>query len=198
MDDVLSRLYYYLNQGGVVMIPLFICSCVMWALIVERMIYFYRLEKRDIAFHRLLPLLKQGQIPPSLDGIRALLMRDLMARRTGNPELDKRILEACAMTIGPRLTRFIPIIAVLAAVSPLFGLLGTVTGMITTFDVITLFGTGNAKAMAGGISEALVTTQSGLMVSIPGLLMGALLHRRAQREKNRLQEAVMILKRSLK
>ena len=121
-----------------------------------------------------------------------------MEHRTGNPGFDRRTLEACSMIIRPRLTRFISVIAVLAAVSPLFGLLGTVTGMITTFDVITLFGTGNARAMAGGISEALVTTQSGLMVSIPGLLMGVMLHRRALREENRLQEAMMILKRSLK
>jgi biopolymer transport protein ExbB len=196
--ETVSRVYHYLNQGGIVMIPLIICSCVMWALILERMIYFYFLKKNDIAFHRLLPLLKQGEIPQSFDGIRAFLIRELLSSRTGIPEVDRRTLEACAMVIRPRLKRFISVIAVLAAVSPLFGLLGTVTGMITTFDVITLFGTGNAKAMAGGISEALVTTQRGLMVSIPGLLMGVILHKKALQEESRLQEAVMILKRSLK
>jgi hypothetical protein len=56
---------------------------------------------------------------------------------------------------------------VLAAVAPLLGLLGTVTGMIATFDVLAVFGTGNAKAMAGGISEALITTQTGLLVALP-------------------------------
>ena len=156
--DAARQIYHYLSQGGVVMIPLMVCSCIMWTLILERMIYFYRLEKRDLAFHRMLQALKKGVVPDALDGIRAFLVRDIMAHRTGDTELDGRIIEACAMSIRSRLTRFLSVIAVLAAVSPLFGLLGTVTGMITTFNVITLFGTGNARAMAGGISEALVTT----------------------------------------
>ncbi len=63
----------------------------------------------------------------------------------------------------------------MAAVSPLLGLLGTVTGMISTFDVITEFGTGNPKLLSGGISEALVTTELGLIVAIPALLLGHLL-----------------------
>ena len=196
--DVVRQIYHYLSQGGIVMIPLMVCSCIMWTLILERMIYFYRLERRDVSFHRMLQALKKGGVPDALDGIRAFLVRDIMAHKTGDPELDGRIIEACAMSIRPRLTRFLSVIAVLAAISPLFGLLGTVTGMITTFNVITLFGTGNARAMAGGISEALVTTQSGLMVSIPGLFMSVMLYRRAFGVEKRLQEAVMILKRSLK
>ena len=75
--------------------------------------------------------------------------------------------------------------------------LGTVTGMMTTFDVIALFGTGNARAMAGGISEALITTQSGLLVAIPGLLMSAFLIRRADRLEDRLDELIMTLKRHI-
>ena len=70
---------------------------------------------------------------------------------------------------------------------PLLGLLGTVTGMITTFDVISEFGTGNARALASGISEALVTTQSGLVVAVPGLLIGGFLFQRAQKIKGRME-----------
>ena len=74
-----------------------------------------------------------------------------------------------------RLDRFNSIILVFAAVAPLLGLLGTVTGMIATFDIITEYGTGNPKLLAGGISIALVTTELGLIVAIPLLLIGNLL-----------------------
>ena len=100
--------------------------------------------------------------------------------------------------VRPNLTQRIGIIATLAAIAPLLGLLGTVSGMITTFDVITLFGTGNAKAMAGGISESLITTQSGLTVAIPGMFMGVYLSRRCARLSGKLDETISILKRSMR
>ena len=78
-------------------------------------------------------------------------------------------------------------------VAPLMGLLGTVIGMIETFDVISLFGTGNAKAMAGGISVALVTTQSGLVVAIPGLFVSGFLARRSRRLESALDEFSLAL-----
>jgi len=80
-----------------------------------------------------------------------------------------------------RLNRGLATVAVLAAVSPLLGLLGTVTGMIETFQSITLFGTGDPKLMSGGISQALVTTQLGLTVAIPLVLFHSLLVGRANR-----------------
>jgi len=80
-----------------------------------------------------------------------------------------------------RLNRGLATVAVLAAVSPLLGLLGTVTGMIETFQQITLFGTGDPKMMSGGISQALVTTQLGLSVAIPLVLFHSLLTGRANR-----------------
>jgi len=80
----------------------------------------------------------------------------------------------------PRLGRWLPFIRITAATAPLLGLLGTVTGMIRTFDLINIFGTGDAKNLAGGISEALVTTEFGLIVAIPALLLHAWLSRRVQ------------------
>jgi biopolymer transport protein ExbB len=77
------------------------------------------------------------------------------------------------------------------------GLLGTVTGMIATFDVLSVFGTGNAKAMAGGISEALITTQTGLLVAIPGLYMKGFLDRRADNLIQRVQTVGYYLRRHL-
>ena len=89
------------------------------------------------------------------------------------------------------------LIRVLIAICPLLGLLGTVTGMITTFDVLAVFGTGNAKAMAGGISEALITTQTGLLVAIPGLYMKGFLERRARRLQQRIAAVGYHLRRQL-
>ena len=90
--------------------------------------------------------------------------------------LDEQLGEESSL-----LSRGLPTVAVLAAVSPLLGLLGTVTGMIETFQQITLFGTGDPKMMSGGISQALVTTQLGLSVAIPLVLFHSLLTGRANR-----------------
>lgn len=95
--------------------------------------------------------------------------------------LDEQLAEESSM-----LNRGLPTVAVLAAVSPLLGLLGTVTGMIETFQSITLFGTGDPKLMSGGISQALITTQLGLAVAIPLVLFHSLLVGRANRIVERL------------
>lgn len=89
------------------------------------------------------------------------------------------------------LDRFGSVILVIAAVAPLLGLLGTVTGMISTFDVITEFGTGDPKLLSGGISEALVTTELGLIVAIPALLVGNLLSGWAERIKDHMEQAAL-------
>jgi biopolymer transport protein ExbB len=81
-------------------------------------------------------------------------------------KLDEAILKE-----APKLEKWQGSIKVLAAVAPLMGLLGTVVGMIATFQAITLFGTGDPKLMAGGISQALVTTVLGLVVAIPLVLL---------------------------
>ena len=91
----------------------------------------------------------------------------------------------------PPLERFRSAITVLAAVAPLLGLLGTVTGMISTFDVITEYGTGDPKLLSGGISEALVTTELGLIVAIPTLLIGNLLTGWADRIVARLEVSAL-------
>ena len=87
--------------------------------------------------------------------------------------------------------RFGAAIIVIAAISPLLGLLGTVTGMISTFDIITKYGTGDPKLLSSGISEALLTTKFGLIVAIPLLVMGNLLSSWGQRIKNELEQAAL-------
>jgi biopolymer transport protein ExbB len=102
-----------------------------------------------------------------------------------NPSMDTETLELKLsegiMRETPKLESGLPLLKIIAAIAPLMGLLGTVTGMIVTFQAITIFGAGDPKAMAGGISTALVTTVQGLVVAIPVVLMYTLVSVRAQR-----------------
>jgi len=91
-------------------------------------------------------------------------------------KLDEAVLKEL-----PQIEKGLPLIKLLAAVAPLLGLLGTVTGMIATFQSITLFGTGDPKLMAGGISQALITTVLGLVAAIPLLFMHNIVNGRSKR-----------------
>lgn len=93
--------------------------------------------------------------------------------------LEMRLAEAILDEM-PRINRFVVIIKIISVVAPLMGLLGTVTGMINTFQAITLFGTGDPKTMAGGISQALVTTVLGLVVAIPAVVLHTIVASRAK------------------
>jgi biopolymer transport protein ExbB len=123
--------------------------------------------------------------PRLYKGMVSLLVADYLHNKIGNPELDRHILEETVHRLNRSLDGYLGSIGVLAAVAPLLGLLGTVLGMIVTFEVISVFGTGNAKAMSESISEALITTQTGLLVAIPGMYMHGFLQRRAQNLKQR-------------
>ena len=97
--------------------------------------------------------------------------------------LFEKILE-----VRPTLERFLPFLAIAAAAAPLLGLLGTVTGMIKTFELITIFGTGDARSLSSGISEALVTTAAGLIVAIPALVIHGALSRMARHKLGLLEQ----------
>ncbi len=106
--------------------------------------------------------------------------------------LELRMSEA-VLSETPRINAFIPFLKIIAAVAPLMGLLGTVTGMIITFQAITLFGAGDPRLMAGGISQALVTTVLGLCVAIPMLLLHSLVQMRAKALTEILQQRAVAI-----
>ena len=95
-------------------------------------------------------------------------------------ELVEESMYERVLTAKQRLYSYLPFIAICAASAPLLGLLGTVTGIINTFKLITVFGSGDVKSLSGGISEALITTKWGLIVAIPSLLLHAFLSRKAR------------------
>jgi biopolymer transport protein ExbB len=108
--------------------------------------------------------------------------------RDEDRETQESVLQEAILHQLPRVEKGLSVLAVLGAVAPLLGLLGTVTGMINTFRVITLFGTGDPKLMSGGISEALVTTELGLAVAIPIMLLHTFLSRRADHIVGEMEE----------
>ena len=116
----------------------------------------------------------------------------VMQVKDNNPGLDTETLELklseSILRELPKLSSMLTLIKIISVVAPLIGLLGTVTGMINTFQAITLFGTGDPKLMAGGISQALVTTVLGLVVAIPMVFLFAYLNSRSKNIINILQQ----------
>ncbi|MDY6854581.1 MAG: MotA/TolQ/ExbB proton channel family protein [Thermodesulfobacteriota bacterium] len=198
MQNWIYRLTEYFQAGGPVMIPLLILSIIMWFLIINRTIYMRRLFYKNMPRRKAGEFVKMNQVPDSgFQGVNALLVKEFLAKRSHDPETDAYILDETVMNLVSSMDRYLAVITALSGIAPLLGLLGTVTGMITTFDVITVFGTGNSKAMAGGISEALITTQTGLLISIPGFYMSGFLNKRSINLKHRIAATGMYLKRYL-
>jgi biopolymer transport protein ExbB len=186
----------YLAAGGAVMIPLAALSLVMWLLIINRSLYFHRLNAGRLTPAGALEHITRQSRPDTqrYRGAIALLVKEFLERSTGRRSLDRYILDETVVVLTRSLDRHLAVIGVLAAIAPLLGLLGTVLGMITTFDVIAVYGTGNTRAMAGGISAALITTQTGLLVAIPGMYMKNFLTRRAEKLKRRIATVAMFVR----
>jgi biopolymer transport protein ExbB len=115
-------------------------------------------------------------------------------RHIGEPkDLVEEIMFEKMLETRLRLTTWLPFIALSASSAPLLGLLGTVTGMINTFNLITVYGSGDARTLSSGISEALITTEYGLIVAIPALLLHAWLARRARRLVDGMEKSAVSL-----
>lgn len=159
---------------------------VMWPLLVTGLLLAYLLGLRAVDFATLTRLpLPDGPAKPAEAGARLrTLLREAGPRAVGQAELMLR-------QHAQRLERGGAVIETLVVAAPLLGLLGTVRGMVTTFEALTdmaLFS--QSGGVAGGIAEALVTTQMGLGIAIPGLLAHRLLERRARRLRGEAEAAV--------
>ncbi len=149
------------------MYPLLLCCFWMWSLIL---------------FH--LPVYQATVVQAGLE-----LRERYQARSRDNRRHDRRLYsELLEQHYQRRAVRGISTIKVLAAVAPLLGLFGTVTGMIRTFQSVAIFGLGNPKALASGISEAMITTQFGLLIALPGILAVFFMRRRGVRDHRKLQQ----------
>ena len=142
-----------IREGGVVMIALIVLSLIL-----------YRSAFGTLFF---------------VKGFSAKGIRDELDVGVSKTELEI-VFSQSRREFGELVSRQVAFIGMLAAAAPLLGLLGTVIGMIVTFQAITLFGTGDPKTMAGGISQALITTVLGLTVAIPTVLLHSIVDSRAK------------------
>ncbi len=166
-----------LISGGWTMLPLALCSVAAVAIIIERLFWGLRREKvlPPELYNQISELLKLKRYDELLGICRvssSSLARIAGAaiRNLGKPrEIILTATEAAGRREALTLQKYLGALGTIATVAPLLGLLGTVSGMIKTFDVIQTTGVGQAQALAGGISEALISTAAGLTVAVPAL-----------------------------
>jgi len=164
-------------SGGWLMVPILACSVVAMAIVVERM---WALQRSRVIPRHLVAqvwhMRKNNQL--TTEAIRQIrggspLGRVLAAglvNRNKEREIMKESIEETGRHVVHSLERYLNTLGTIAAVTPLLGLLGTVIGMIQVFTDLTVHGTGNVANLAGGISQALITTAAGLVVAIPSLM----------------------------
>lgn len=170
-------MFELLKAGGILMVPIVACSILALAIILER---FWTLRPSRVAppqtINELWRWIKKkelnGRKLKALQGsspLGRILAGGLMNAKHGR-EIMKESIEHEASQVIHDLERFLNPLGTVATIAPLLGLLGTVIGMIKVFAEIQLAGVGNAGNLAGGISEALITTAAGLSVAIPALI----------------------------
>lgn len=175
-------------------------GCIGLLLIIVRIFLLARsAANTDKLVSAIAPLVTRGAIEEAIEVCRrskssaGRVLRATLQNLKREREHLEDIVSESILHENTHLERFGSTLLVIAAVAPLLGLLGTVTGMIATFDVITDYGTGNPKLLSGGISEALVTTQLGLVVAIPVLLLGNLLAGWAESIKDDMDKGALRL-----
>jgi biopolymer transport protein ExbB len=166
-----------IRSGGVVMFPLAAVAICLAVLICERLFVLLPETRHSQRFcERILDMCGKGdfeqaeQLAGKTKGVLSRTLKVCIAHRRGSPTVLDDAIQETFLHEFPKLERFLPSIRMLSAVAPILGLLGTVTGIIATFDMITVVGGGKPRLLAGGISEALITTATGLIIAIPGLL----------------------------
>jgi len=183
----------WLAAGGMFVYPILGVALLGVALIAERLLYLLRTGRSPTLIRATLGFMDSGDLASARDMVaarRTPTQRVALAgiNAFGKPDEEKEAaMESALLAEAPKLERSLSLLAALAAVAPLLGLLGTVSGMIATFNTISAAGTGNPRLLSGGISEALITTQLGLMVAIPLLLVYAWLRRWVERREAMLE-----------
>jgi len=156
----------FMELGGDVLWAIMFVLFLMWTFILERLWFMYKVHP----------------------GRRREILQAWESRADTNSWYAKRIRESLISEASLDLKQNVGMIKALIAICPLLGLLGTVTGMITVFDVMTYSGGGNARAMAGGVSMATVPTMAGMVAALSGVYFGTWLEHKAQVEAESLED----------
>ena len=166
---MLVWLFDFLDRGGPVLYGILIVCLMLWTLILERLWFFYRTMPKHIQVYQ----------------------QDWANRAEKSSWTARQIRHYMISQFKLETHNWLSFITLLIAICPLLGLLGTVTGMISVFDVLAITGTGNARAMAAGISKATLPTMAGLLISLTGLYFKARFQRLAQQGQQRLADTLI-------
>jgi len=164
--EAIGSIRDFMELGGNVLWAIMFVLFMMWTFILERLWYLYRVY----------PARRQA------------VLDEWDTRSDTTSWYAKRIREGMVSETSLELKQNVGLIKVLIAICPLLGLLGTVTGMIAVFDVMTYSGGGNARAMAGGVSMATVPTMAGMVAALSGVWFGTWLEHKAQTEAEQLED----------
>ncbi|MBI1178861.1 hypothetical protein GC207_15625 [bacterium] len=186
------------KKGGPVMIPILLLGFVSLIVGVLKWLQVGRIRKataRDVQV--VLEQLRAGHKNAAMEhaarigGPSGEMLKRAVEHSGDDKELIEEVLYEQMLDTRPRLEKMMPLIALTAATAPLLGLLGTVTGMINTFNLISVFGTGDPRMLSSGISEALITTEYGLIVAIPALLIHAVVSRQTKGLLGSMEQAAV-------
>lgn len=195
------KLWEQVPKGGPIVWPILLILALGLLIVLERIIFLLRqhVNADNLINHikHLSPANNRQACEQACQSHRAKpVARVIKAGLSGchmeREEMENMLQEAILKEIPP-MERFLSFLGILAAIAPLLGLLGTVTGMIDTFHVITLHGAGDPRLMSGGISEALVTTMLGLSVAIPLMLSATMLNRVVEKRIGEMEEKAVTL-----
>ncbi len=170
MSQMILDVQAFLETGGGVLYFIGLVTLVMWTLMLERFYFFYRV----------------------FPGIADRVQQEWQNRADHASWAAHQIRRLKVSELRMQLEDGLAYIRVLVALCPLLGLLGTVTGMIEVFDVMAVAGSGNAKAMAGGVSKATIPTMAGMVAALSGLILSARLEQYAALEGERLADRLEI------
>lgn len=174
--NIVKDMLLFLNKGGPVMWPIILCSIIGLAIIIERLFLFKRIktDPNDL-YKSIVVSISKGNNQAAVEycnkknsPVAEVAKSILEGYKNNKDDIDKFVDESIVEEI-PKLEKHVGILGIIANIAPLLGLLGTVTGMIKAFMVVSEASLGDPTKLAGGISEALITTAAGLVVGIPTL-----------------------------
>jgi len=160
-----------LTKGGWIMLPLALCSILAVATSIERLLFFRRIKKTEQA-NEVMALINKGQIMEALtltEGGQSTLLH-VLGVGIAHPHNSSKAMEGAAIAQVALMKKGLPILDTIITLSPLLGLLGTIIGMINSFQVMSVAGMGQPHAVTGGIAEALIATATGIVVAVVTLI----------------------------
>ena len=155
---LIGKLQSFLDQGGVMLVVIMFSTLFLWMLILERYYYFYFIHGNVIN----------------------RTIKEWLDRRDKRSWYARKIRLQLISLVRAKTERYLAMIKLMVVIAPLMGLLGTVTGMISVFDVMASTGSSNARGMAAGVSQATIPTMAGMVVSLSGMLFSVALKRRSE------------------